>query len=83
MYDTIKVNDHNVSVDEEPKSPDLGDCWVNTHDKSVKVWDGANWVTFSEAEMVEMLVTRVLIDAGYAEFQAVEMINILKHSHHH
>lgn len=67
----------------KPESPKLGDQYVDIKSRTVNVFDGSDWVVFTEYEMAEMEVTQVLMSQGYTEEAAAALISVLQHGHSH
>ena len=66
-----------------PSDPKPGDVWVDVYSRVVNVYNGEIWITFTEAEMIEMEITQLLIQAGHSEQEAQHMIHVLQHAHGH
>ncbi len=70
-------------LQEKPENPSAGDSYIDIRSRTVNVFDGKNWQTFTEYELIEMEVMSLLIGTGRTAEEAERAIHILQHGHSH
>lgn len=65
----------------KPENPVAGDSYVDINARTVSVFDGNDWLTFTEYELLEMEMIKLLMTTGRTQEQAEHAIHILQHGH--
>lgn len=67
----------------KPENPVAGDSYVDINARTVSVFDGNQWQTFTEYELLEMEMIQLLMTTGRTQEQAEHALHILQHGHIH